>query len=75
MLGWGFVNEIVKRSGCYLLLDINNIFVSAHNYDFKPETYIDAMPSEQMMKFHLASYSYNGEMSIDTHGHDVCEPV
>lgn len=72
---WDFVNEIVKRSGCYLLLDINNIFVSAHNHHFTPETYIDAMPSEQVMQFHLAGHSYNGDMIIDTHDHDVCDPV
>jgi uncharacterized protein (UPF0276 family) len=75
MTEWEFVNEVVKRSGCYLLLDINNIFVSAHNHHFKPETYIDAMPSEQVMQFHLAGHSYNGEMIIDTHDHDVCDSV
>ena len=72
---WEFVSEIVKRSGCYLLLDINNIFVSAHNHHFKPETYIDAIPSERVMQFHLAGHSYNGDMIIDTHDHDVCDPV
>lgn len=75
MQEWDFVSEIVKRSGCYLLLDINNIYVSAHNHHFKPETYIDSMPSEQVMQFHLAGHSYNGDMIIDTHDHDVCDPV
>ena len=72
---WAFVSEIVKRSGCYLLLDINNIFVSAHNHHFKPETYIDGVPSERVMQFHLAGHSYNGDMIIDTHDHDVCDTV
>ena len=72
---WAFVSEIVKRSGCYLLLDINNIFVSAHNHHFKPEAYIDAIPSERVMQFHLAGHSYNGDMIIDTHDHDVCDTV
>jgi len=72
---WEFVSEIVKRSGCYLLLDINNIFISDHNHHFKPETYIDAIPGERVMQFHLAGHSYNGDMIIDTHDHDVCDPV
>ena len=72
---WEFVSEIVKRSGCYLLLDINNIFISDHNHHFKAETYIDAIPGERVMQFHLAGHSYNGDMIIDTHDHDVCDPV
>ena len=72
---WEFVSEIVKCSGCYLLLDINNIFISDHNHHFKPETYIDAIPGERVMQFHLAGHSYNGDMIIDTHDHDVCDPV
>ncbi|MCL4123523.1 UNVERIFIED_CONTAM: hypothetical protein GTU68_054355 [Idotea baltica] len=75
MAEWEFVNEIVARSGCYMLLDINNIFVSAHNHHFDPKTYIDAMLSERVMQFHLAGHSYNGDMIIDTHDHEVCDPV
>lgn len=72
---WEFVNEIAKRAGCYILLDINNIFVSANNHHFEPRDYVDGIDSDRVMQFHLAGHSYNGEMIIDTHDHDVCDPV
>ncbi len=72
---WEFVNEIAKRADCYILLDINNIFVSANNHHFAPRDYVDGIDSDRVMQFHLAGHSYNGEMIIDTHDHDVCDPV
>ncbi len=75
MSEWEFLNEIAKRSGCYILLDINNIFVSAHNHQFKPKDYINGIDNERVMQFHLAGHSYQGDMIIDTHDHDVCDPV
>jgi len=72
---WEFFNEIVKRADCHVLLDINNIFVSAHNHHFDPIDYIKGMDSERIMQFHLAGHSYSGDMIIDTHDHDVCDPV
>lgn len=75
MTEWEFVNEIVQRADCHILLDINNIFVSAHNHHFDPLDYVDAMESERVMQFHLAGHSYHDDMIIDTHDHDVCDPV
>jgi len=72
---WEFVNEIAKRADCYILLDINNIFVSANNHHFEPEHYVNGIDSDRVMQFHLAGHSYNGDMIIDTHDHDVCDPV
>jgi uncharacterized protein len=72
---WEFVNEIAKRADCYILLDINNIFVSANNHHFEPQDYVNGIDSERVMQFHLAGHSYNGDMIIDTHDHDVCDPV
>tara|TARA_R110002049_G_scaffold299206_1_gene489347 strand:- start:2865 stop:3734 length:870 start_codon:yes stop_codon:yes gene_type:complete len=72
---WEFVNEIAKRADCYLLLDINNIFVSANNHHYEPQNYVDGIDSDRVMQFHLAGHSYNGNMIIDTHDHDVCDPV
>jgi uncharacterized protein (UPF0276 family) len=57
------------------LLDINNIFVSAHNHHFDPVDYLNGIDIDRVMQFHLAGHSYNGEMIIDTHDHDVCDPV
>ena len=72
---WEFVNEIAKRADCFILLDINNIFVSANNHHFKPQEYVKGIDSDRVMQFHLAGHSYNGDMIIDTHDHDVCDPV
>jgi len=75
MSEWEFVNEIARRADCYLLLDINNIFVSANNHHFTPEQYVDGIDIDRVMQFHLAGHSYSGEMIIDTHDNDVCDPV
>ena len=75
MSEWEFLNEIVTRADCLVLLDINNIFVSAHNHHFDPIDYVHGINSDRVMQFHLAGHSYSGEMIIDTHDHDVCDPV
>ena len=75
MSEWDFFNEIARRADCHILLDINNIFVSAHNHQFDPVDYINGMDVDRVMQFHLAGHSYNGEMIIDTHDHAVCDPV
>jgi len=75
MTEWEFFNEILRRADCLALLDINNIFVSAHNHDFEPEDYINGIDIDRVMQFHLAGHSYNGSMIIDTHDHEVCDPV
>jgi hypothetical protein len=72
---WDFFNEIARRADCHILLDINNIFVSAHNHQFDPQDYLDGIDVDRVMQFHLAGHSYNGDMIIDTHDHDVCDPV
>lgn len=75
MTEWEFFNEIARRADCHILLDINNIFVSAHNHQFDPVDYLNGIDIGRVMQFHLAGHSYNGEMIIDTHDHDVCDPV
>jgi len=75
MSEWEFFNEIARRSDCHILLDINNIFVSAHNHQFNPVDYINGIDDDRVMQFHLAGHSYNGDMIIDTHDHAVCDPV
>jgi len=75
MTEWEFFNEIARRADCYILLDINNIYVSAHNHQFDPVDYLNGIDADRVMQFHLAGHSHNGEMIIDTHDHDVCDPV
>lgn len=75
MTEWEFLNEILRQADCLVLLDINNIFVSAHNHNFEPMEYILGIDIDKVMQFHLAGHSYNGDMIIDTHDHNICDPV
>ncbi len=76
---WEFVAEVARRSGCGILLDINNIYVNAMNQNFDPLTYLHAIPEEPVQELHLAGFAVNrddvGEILIDHHGAPVAEPV
>ena len=72
---WEFLSEVSKQSGCYLLLDINNIFVSAFNHNFNPETYINNVPAEKIIQFHLAGHTNCKTHIIDTHDEPVVDEV
>jgi uncharacterized protein (UPF0276 family) len=75
MTEWQFINEIVNHAGCYLLLDINNVYVSAVNHDFNPVDYLDAMPADNIAQIHLAGHTNHGTHIIDTHDAPIIEPV
>lgn len=70
-----FVAEIARRADCGILVDINNIHVSAKNHGFDPKAYIDAMPVEQVGQFHLAGHFDRGDILIDTHEGHIVQPV
>ncbi|MAZ77617.1 MAG: hypothetical protein CMF39_02960 [Legionellaceae bacterium] len=75
MQEWTFYREIVERSDCLMLLDINNIFVSAHNHGFAPEEYLAHMPADRVQQIHLAGHHEENGVMIDTHDHAVIDPV
>ena len=71
-----FISAIVKRTGCGLLMDINNVYVSAVNNEFSPEDYIDAFPVEHVQEVHLAGHAEDEDESgyqllIDAHDREV----
>jgi uncharacterized protein len=72
---WEFLRELAQRADCLILLDINNIQVSAHNHGFDPLIYLDAMPADRIQQFHLAGHLNLGEYSIDTHDHEIIPAV
>lgn len=72
---WEFLAEIARRADCLILLDINNIYVSAYNHGFDPLDYLNAIPPERVQQFHLAGHSNLGDHIIDTHDHPVIDPV
>ncbi len=62
-----FLAELARRADCGILLDVNNVFVSAHNHGFDPHAYLAAMPAERVGQIHLAGHSEDGALLIDTH--------
>jgi len=74
-----FLNELARRSGCGLLLDVNNVYVSSRNLDFRPADYIDAIAPEYVGEIHLAGHSitrHKGrDIHIDDHGGPVADAV
>ncbi|MEW8563996.1 MAG: DUF692 domain-containing protein [Candidatus Thiodiazotropha sp.] len=72
---WDFLREVVERADCLLLLDINNIYVSAFNHNFNPHTYLDAVPGERVYQIHLAGHTQEENLIIDTHDHPIADPV
>jgi len=72
---WEFLCEIAREADCGILLDVNNVFVSAHNHGFDATRYIDAIPGDRVFQIHLAGHSVQGPLLIDTHDHPVRSEV
>lgn len=72
---WDFLSSLAKEANCGLLLDVNNVFVSAHNHGFDPHEYLAAIPYERVVQFHVAGHSRQGAHIIDTHIGPVIDPV
>lgn len=75
MLEWVFIDELARRADCWLLLDVNNVYVSAFNHGFDARRFIDAMPAARVKQIHLAGHQHQGDLIIDTHDHPVCAEV
>lgn len=74
MAEWEFLAEMTLRTGCYLLLDVNNVFVSAHNHGLDAQAYIDGLPHDRIRQIHLAGHT-QGPVLIDTHDQPVRDEV
>jgi len=72
---WEFVSAAAQKTGCGILLDINNIYVNAKNHALNATAYIDHIPSQHVEEIHLAGFTDNGLCLIDTHGNPVCDAV
>jgi len=72
---WEFVAAVVARTGCKLLLDVNNVYVNAVNHGFDAQTYLAAMPDDAVAEIHLAGFDARGPCLIDTHGARVAPEV
>jgi uncharacterized protein (UPF0276 family) len=75
MTEWEFVSEVAKRADCWLLFDVNNVYVSAHNHGFSAEDFLNGVPRDRVVPFHVAGHSHEESHIIDTHDHPVCDEV
>lgn len=75
MTEWEFITQVAEEANCLILLDINNIYVSAFNHNFNPMDYIHGVPARRVQQFHIAGHSNFGTHIIDTHDHSIIDPV
>ena len=76
---WEFLTALTQASGCKLLLDVNNVYVSAMNHGFDPHQFLNSIPRDRVREMHLAGHSVHRvgdrEIRIDTHDGPVCDEV
>jgi uncharacterized protein len=72
---WEFLAEMTKQTGCWLVFDVNNVFVSAFNHEYDPLAFIGGIPADRVVQFHLAGHEHNMTHIIDTHDAMVCDEV
>ena len=70
-----FINAVIETSNCYLLLDINNIYVNSVNHNYNPEIFLSKINPDKIGYFHIAGHENTGKTIIDTHGEPVIQPV
>lgn len=70
-----FISYIVENSDCWLLLDINNVYVNSRNHNYDPVTFLDALPLERTVEVHIAGHLNRGKIIIDTHGESIIKEV
>ena len=67
MTEWEFLSELCDAAGCGLLLDVNNVYVSAYNHGFDARQYVDGIPADRVVQVHLAGHTNEGTHILDTH--------
>jgi uncharacterized protein (UPF0276 family) len=75
MTEWEWIAALCRRTGCQVLLDVNNVFVSAHNHGFDADAFIAGIPVDAVAQIHLAGHSTRGALLLDTHDHPVRDGV
>ncbi len=75
MTEWEFISELVERADCWTLFDVNNVYVSAFNHGYDPIEFLNGIPADRVVQFHVAGHSHMDTFIIDTHDHEVCDEV
>ena len=72
---WEFYSQVVEKADIYMMLDVNNIYVSSRNHGFEPRHYYDNIPMDRVLQIHLAGHSDYDAYVLDTHDNYVCDEV
>jgi len=72
---WEFISELARRTGCWLLFDVNNVYVSAYNHGYDAYAFLEGIPQDRVIQFHLAGHSDMETYVVDTHDHPVRDEV
>lgn len=75
MQEWEFLSEVARSTGAGILLDVNNVFVTAENLGLDPVRYLEEMPRPLVAQFHLSGHDDSGPLRVDTHDREVSDPV
>ncbi|MFN4163795.1 MAG: DUF692 domain-containing protein [Ferrovibrio sp.] len=75
MTEWDFLAALAEQADCLLLLDLNNVYVSARNHGFDADAYLNGIPRGRVAQIHLAGHSDQGDLIVDTHDAPVADPV
>jgi uncharacterized protein len=75
MTEWEFISELTNRTGCWLLFDVNNVYVSSFNHGYDARAFLNGIPADRVIQFHLAGHSDMENYVVDTHDHPVREEV
>jgi hypothetical protein len=75
MTEWEFLARLAEGADCGLLLDVNNVYVSSFNHSFDPDDYIDGIPADRVVQYHVAGHTNKGTHIIDTHSDHAIERV
>lgn len=72
---WEFYSQVVEQANIYMMLDVNNIYVSSRNHGFDPKDYYENIPMDRVLQIHLAGHTDKGTYCLDTHDEPVCDKV
>src|SRR3546814_9450331 len=75
MTEWEFLSALAEEADCLLLLDVNNVYVSAHNHGFDADVFLAGLPAGRVAQIHLAGHSNEGDLIVDTHDAPIVDPV
>ena len=75
MTEWEFLSRLAEEADCGLLLDVNNVYVSAFNHGFDPRVYVDSVPADRVVQYHVAGHTHKGTHILDTHSDHAVDEV